>query len=505
VTCSGEEVEATVDVTMPADAPDTARTRRWLPLLIVLAAGIVIGAGITGVRKWAANRGALTPQIAALAVIPLENLSRDPEQQYFADGLTDALITDLAKLGPLRVTSRTSVMRYLGTKKSVREIGRDLNVDAVIEGTVTRAGDRVRVTAQLIQVSTDMHLWADSYEREVSHILDLQRTLATDIARRINVFVKPIDRVQVVKPEAYGLYLKGLYAFHQYTNRGWQQAIEHFKEAIANDQGFAPAYAGLADTYIVAGTYGAIPTEEALTRGKAAALKALQLDDSLARAHYALATANAWYDWDWPGAEREFRRGLELNPNDALGRNWYGGYLSLLGRHEEAIAEHQRARDLDPLSLIVNANLTRALYWARRYDDAISQARRTLELDPQFGVALFWLEGSLRHKGLLKEAVALRQSVATAEQAEKIALTFQRAGFEELLRQGGERFKKTGMLEAAARCYAQVGETDEAMALLEACAERRCTNVVSLNVEPDFDLLRSNPRFQKLVLQIWPR
>ena len=499
VTCSGEEVEATVDVTMPADAPDTARTRRWLPLLIVLAAGIVIGAGITGVRKWAANRGALTPQIAALAVIPLENLSRDPEQQYFADGLTDALITDLAKLGPLRVTSRTSVMRYLGTKKSVREIGRDLNVDAVIEGTVTRAGDRVRVTAQLIQVSTDMHLWADSYEREVSHILDLQRTLATDIARRINVFVKPIDRVQVVKPEAYGLYLKGLYAFHQYTNRGWQQAIEHFKKAIANDQDFAPAYAGLADTYIVAGAYGAIPTEEALTRGKAAATKALELDDALASAHYALATARAWYDWDWPGAEREFRRGLELNPNDALGRNWHGGYLSLLGRHDEAIAEHQRARDLDPLSLIVNANLTRALYWARRYDDAIAQARRTLELDPQFGVALFWLEGSLRHKGLLQEAVALRQSVATAEQAEKIALTFQRAGFEELLRQGGERFRKSGMLEAAARCYAQVGETDEALALLEACAERRCTNVVSLDVEPDFDMLRSNPRFQKLV------
>ena len=499
VTCSGEEVDTTVDAVVPADAPDTPRTRRWLPLLIVLAAGIVIGSGITGVRKWAANRKAPTPQITALAVIPLENLSRDPDQQYFADGLTDALITDLAKLGPLRVTSRTSVMRYLGTKKSVREIGRDLNVDAVIEGTVTRAGNRVRVTAQLIQVSTDMHLWADSYEREVSHILDLQRTLATDIARRINVFVKPIDRVQVVKPEAYGRYLKGLYAFHQYTNRGWQQAIEHFKEAIANDQDFAPAYAGLADTYIVAGAYGAIPTEEALTRGKAAATKALELDDALASAHYALATAHAWYDWDWPGAEREFRRGLELNPNDALGRNWHGGYLSLLGRHDEAIAEHQRARDLDPLSLIVNANLTRALYWARRYDDAITQARRTLELDPQFGVALFWLEGSLRHKGLLQEAVALRQSVATAEQAEKIALTFQRAGFEELLRQGGERFRKSGMLEAAARCYAQVGETDEAIALLEACAERRCTNVVSLAVEPDFDMLRSNPRFQKLV------
>jgi TolB-like protein len=495
VTCSGEEVEAAVS----ADAPRGPQGRRWLPLLVVLAAGIVIGAGITAIRKWAVNRGSPTPQIAALAVIPLENLSRDPEQQYFADGLTDALITDLANVGPLRVTSRTSVMQYLGTKKSIKEIGRELNVDAVVEGTVTRAGNRVRVTAQLIQVSTDMHLWADAYEREVSQILDLQRALATDIARRINVFVKPIDRVRVVKPEAYGLYLKGLYAFHQYTNRGWQQAIEHFKGAIGDDPGFAPAHAGLADTYIVAGTYGAIPTEEALTKGKAAALKALELDDALARAHYVLATAHTWYDWDWPGAEREFRRGLELNPNDALGRNWHSGYLSLLGRHDEAIAEQWRARDLDPLSLIVNANLTRALYWGRRYDDAIAQARRALELDPKFGVTLFWLEGALRHKGLIDEAVALRQSVATPEQAQQIAVTFHRDGFQALLRQGGERFKKTGMLETAARCYAQVGDTDEAIALLEACAERRCSNLVSLNVEPDFDVLRSNPRFQKLL------
>ena len=446
----------------------------------MLAAGIVIGAGIAGARKWVASRGSATPQIAALAVIPLENLSRDPEQQYFADGLTDALITDLAKMGPLRVTSRTSVMRYLGTKKSIKEIGRELNVDAVVEGTVTRAGDRVRVTAQLIQVSTDMHLWADTYEREVSQILDLQRVLATDIARRINVFVKPIDR----RPgrEARGVRAVSERDSTPFTNTptgAGSRPSSTSRRAIGEDPDFAPAYAGLADTYIVAGAYGAIPTEEALTRGKAAAVKALELDDALASAHYALATAHTWYDWDWPGAEREFRRGLELNPNDALGRNWHGGYLSLLGRHDEAIAEHQRARDLDPLSLIVNANLTRALYWARRYDEAIAQARRTLELDPGFGVALFWLEGSLRHKGLLDEAVALRQSVSAPEQAQKIALTFQRAGFQTLLRESGERFKKTGMLEAAARCYAQIGETDEAIALLEACAERRCSNVVS--------------------------
>jgi serine/threonine-protein kinase len=298
--------------------------------------------------------------------------------------------------------------------------------------------------------------------------------------------------------------LKGRYAFYQYTSRGWQEAIQRFTEAIENDPGFAPAHSGLAETYLVAGTYGAIPNEEALMRGKAAAAKALQLDDGLASAHYALATAHTWYDWDWAGAEREFRRGLDLNPQDALGRNWHSGYLSLLARHDEAIAEQERARELDPLSLIVNANLTRALYYARRYDEAIVQARRTLELDPNFGVALFWLEGSLRHKGLFEEAVKLRQFAAAPDRAPIIAQTFQHDGFQALLRESGEAFKKSGQLQTAARCYAQIGENAEALALLEACAKRRCSNLVSLNVEPDFDGLRGDPRFQNLVRLIGP-
>jgi TolB-like protein/DNA-binding winged helix-turn-helix (wHTH) protein/Tfp pilus assembly protein PilF len=483
-----------------------SRFRRWLSLSVTLAIGIgiAVGVGIGEARRWMANRSAAA-RISALAVMPLENLSRDPEQQYFADGLTDTLITDLVKTGTVRVASRTSVARYRGTKKSIKEIGRELNVDAVVEGTVTYSGRRVRITAQLIQVSTDMHLWADAYERDVSEILDLQRALANDIARRINVFVKPLDRGMRVNPEAYGLYLKGRYAFYEYTSRGWQQAIEHFNRALETDPSFAPAYSGLADTYVVAGAYGTIPTEEALTRGKAAAAKALALDEALASAHYVLATTHAWYDWDWVGAEREFRRGLELNPDDALGRNWYGGYLSLLGRHDEAIAEHERARLLDPLSLIVNANLTRALYWARRYDAAIVQARRTLQLDPAFGVTLFWLDGALRHKGLIREAVALRQSASSGpEQAAAIALTFQRSGFQALLRQCGETYLKSGLLETAARCYAQIDEKDTAIALLENCSRRRCSDLVSLNVEPDFDGLRDDPRFQELARKVGP-
>ena len=496
-----EELEPAVEGAPPA----RSKSRLWLAIAaaFLAAIGVAIAVDAGGVRRWIGGRPAV-PRIASLAVIPLANLSGDPEQAYFADGMTDALITDLAKMGSLRITSRTSVMRYKETKLTIKDIGRELDVDAVVEGTVTRAGSRVRITAQLIQVSTDMHLWAETYERDVSEVLELQRAVATDIARRIDAVVRPLDRPRIVQPEAYGLYLKGRYAFYQYTSRGWQSAIEHFTRAIEHDPTFASAYSGLADTYVVAGAYDAIPADEALTRGKAAAAKALELDDGLASAHYVLATVHTWFDWDWQGAEREFRRALELDPNDALGRNWHGGYLSLRRRHQEAIAEHERARDLDPRSLIVNANLARALYWARRYDEAITQARRTLELDPRFGIALFWLEGSLRHQGLLKEAVALRQQVSTPERAQLIARTFERDGFQALLRECGAAYRDSGSLVTAARCYAQSGDTGQALALLEACALRRCSSLVNAMVEPDFDVLRSELRFQQLLRKVDP-
>jgi TolB-like protein/DNA-binding winged helix-turn-helix (wHTH) protein len=498
--------EQPVQETRPQTAPRRTPIRTgWMRKSIIAAAaviaclGIVFGANVGGIGDWATSRWRSTPQISALAVLPLENLSHDPEQEYFADGITDALITDLAKISNVRVTSRTSVIRYKGTRKNIKEIGRDLHVDAIVEGTVTRAGNRMRITAQLIQVSTDMHLWAEAYERDVSEILAVQNEVATDIAQHVSTLVKPLEHAQAVNPEAYGSYLKGRYYFYQYTNVGWQQSIESFNRAIESDPNFAPAYSGLADAYIVAGAYGAIRGSEALAHGKAAAAHALELDDKLASAHYAMATAYAWYDWDWENAEKEFHRGLELDPNDALGRNWHGGYLSLRGRHDEAVDEHERARDLEPFSLIINANLARSLYWARRYDEAILQAKKTLQMDPKFGVALFWLEGSLRHKNLLQEAVALRLAISTPERAQSIRNTFQTEGFQGVLREDGESFKNSGELISAARCFAQIGERDEALSLLEDCYAHRCSSMATLKAEPDFDVLQSESRFQSLL------
>jgi TolB-like protein/DNA-binding winged helix-turn-helix (wHTH) protein/Tfp pilus assembly protein PilF len=487
---------------VPALPQTPSRSRLWLAIpaaAVVLAAAFATNLGSIRTRIMGLHPG--PPRISSIAVIPLESLSGDRDQEYFADALTDELITSLAKMGSTRIVSRSSILRYKGTKQSIPEIGRDVDADAIIEGTVTRSGNRMRITAQLIHVSTDRHLWAEAYEQNLSEVLDLQSRVATDIAHKVGIVIRPLESADTVDPQAYGLYLKGRYYFYQYSTRGWQQAIDHFQQAIAVDPNFAPASSGLADTYLVAGAYGMFNPQEALAQGKAAAQKALRLNDNLASAHYALATAYTWYDWDWANAEKEFQRALALNPDDALGRNWYGGYLSLLGHHDQALEQHQRALQLEPFSLIINANLARGLYWARRYDEAIAQARKTLDLDPSFGVALFWLEGSLRHKQMFREAVALRQAVSP-KNADAIAQQFRKEGFQGLLRGNAEDFKKAGAFVEAARCYAQIAKKDEALSLLEDCFQHRCSSMATVKAEPDFDVLRSDSRFQNLARRI---
>jgi len=469
-----------------------------LAVLVVLAIIIVSIASLA--HKWLTNRRQPPPQVSALAVIPLENLSRDPEQEYFADGMTDELITNLAKISQARVVSRTSVMHYKGSRKTLKEIARELNVDAVVEGTVQRAGDHVRIIAQLIYVSTDSHLWAESYEQDLSSILELQKDVATDIARQVSTITRPLHSTRPVNPAAYVAYLKGRYEFYRYTKEGWQKAIEYFNEAIEDDPAFAPGHVGLAASYLAGVGWEALPPEE-LPKGTAEARKALELDDQLASAHFVMAAAYS-QQWRWQDAEREFQRGLELDPNDALGRQWYSNYLLTVGRFQEAIDEQEHARAVDPLSPLINANLAKAFYYSRQFDRAITQAQETLKLDAKYHAASIFLERAYRHKGMADLAVKARLSAVDEEEAQIIERAYREAGLPGVLRAEAEAYQKAGTLFDAARCYVQIGENNLAFSLLEDYYKRRHPGLSRLKVDPDFDPVRSDARFQSLLQRV---
>src|SRR5215467_3806360 len=430
----------------PESVPPRRRlSPRIIALSVIVACmGIAIVAILGVIRTWIAPRRQSAPQISALAVIPLENLSRDPEQEYFADGMTDELITNLAKISQARITSRTSVMHYKGSRKTLKEIARELNVDAIVEGTVRRSGNRVRITAQLIQVATDSHLWAESYEQDLSGILELQKNVATDIARQVNIIVKPLRSTRPVNPASYEAYLKGRYEFYRYTKAGWLRSIEYYNQAIRGDPDFAPGHVGLAASYLAAVGWEALPAEE-LSKGKAEATKALELDDQLPSAHFVIAAAHT-EEWRWQDAENEFRWGLDLDPNDALGRQWYSNYLLMMGRFQEAIDEQEHALSLDPFSPLINANLAKAFYYARQFDRAITQAQETLKLDPKYHAAWMFLERAYRHKGMADLAVNARLSSANLEEAQTIKRAYQEAGLNGVLRAEAEEYQRTGAL-----------------------------------------------------------
>jgi TolB-like protein/DNA-binding winged helix-turn-helix (wHTH) protein/Flp pilus assembly protein TadD len=354
-------------------------------------------------------------QVQSIAVLPFENLTGGREQDYFADGMTDAVIAHLAQVRALRVISRTSVMQYKQTDKLLPRIAHDLNVDAVVEGTVVRSGDRVRVTAQLIHASTDRHLWARTYERELRNVLALQAELAGAIAQAVEAKVQPEERRRLaargtVNTDAYDAYLKGRFFWNKRSPEDLAKAVEYFQQAIERDPTYAPAYSGLSDAYRMSGQQ--VPPRECMPKAEAAARKALALDDTLAEAHASLAGVLYRYQWDWEGAEREFQRSLELDPNSAEGHRAYAIYLTTVGRNEEAVAEARRARDLSPLSTIINVELGGTLVSAGHYDDAIQQVRRVLEIDPKFGRAYMTLGAAYEGLGDRAKAVAALEKAA---------------------------------------------------------------------------------------------
>jgi TolB-like protein/Flp pilus assembly protein TadD len=450
-------------------------------------------------------------------VLPLDNLSGESSQDYFADGMTDELITDLAQISALRVISRTSAMVYKGARKPLPQIARELNVDAVVEGTVLRFGDQVRITAQLIQAADDKHLWAESYEGNVRDTLALQNKVAAAIAEQIRIKLNPqeqaaLKNARVVNPEAYESYLKGRYFWNKRTASSLKVALAYFNQAIEEDPKYAQAYSGLADTYALLGDwqYGVMTPKEALPKAEAAAMKALELDDSLSEAHNSLAFCLEGFDWDFEAAGREFRRAIELKPGYATAHHWYSWHLSLVGRNSEAIAEMRRAENLDPLSLIINADLAELLLIAHLPDESIQQSRKTIDMDSNFALAHNQLAQAYLEKHMFEEAISEIQKAiqlsggsptCTANLARAYAASGKTATADRLLNDL-KKSSASGDPHSAeiAMIYAALGNNDQAMTWLEKSYEERFNPGVLLR--PGFDPLRSDPRFQDLVHRI---
>jgi TolB-like protein/DNA-binding winged helix-turn-helix (wHTH) protein/lipoprotein NlpI len=470
------------------------------------------------VRKpWVSS--ANSEPIKSLVVLPLEDLSGEKNQDYFADGMTDELIASLAKIRQLRVISRTSAMAYKGTHKPLSEIAHDLHVDAVVEGTVLRAGNRVRITAELVQVSTDRHLWAETYESELGNILTLQSQVASAIVNEIRVNLTPEEQKRLATPrlvnaQAYEDYLKGRYYWNKRSEEGLTKAVEYYQRAAEKDPQYALAYAGLADCYDLLGStiIGAMSTTEAAPKAKAAALNALAIDPSLVDAEITLASIKLNYDWDWQGAENGFKHTIELNPDQATAHQRYSLYLTAMGRSQESLAEIKRAHDLDPLSLSINFSVAWRLYLARQYDQAIQQSRSTIDLDPNFVLAHLVLGQAYEQKGEFEMAIAELKKAASISPNSPLMLgalghAYAMAGDtadaekvrDDLVRRSNHQYVSPFY---AALIFAGLKENEKALDWLDQAYQDRSNPLIFLKVDPELDPLRTNPRFQDLQRRI---
>jgi TolB-like protein/DNA-binding winged helix-turn-helix (wHTH) protein/Tfp pilus assembly protein PilF len=498
----------------------TYARRKWLtlPRVVLTASILVLGilSGLTvhyvrGMDAVKVSRG----RGLAIVVLPLENLSGDKEQDYFADGMTDDLIANLAKIRSLRVVSRSTAMAYKNTNKPLSEIARELHVDAVVEGTVLRAGNRVRITAELVQVSTDHHLWADTYESQMGDVLTLQNRVTSAIVNEIRINLTPEDKERLAKkpavnPEAYEDYLKGRYYWNKRSDEGFNKAIGYFEEATRIDPQYALAYAGLADCYGIVGAtiFGNSPTSEVAPKAKAAATRALELDPTLAEAETSLATIKFNYDWDWTGAADGFKRAIEMNPSYATAYQRYSLYLIAMGRFGESFEQINKARDLDPLSISINSSLGWRLYFARQYDRAIDQLRNTLDMDPSNELPHLYLGQAYEQKG--EYTLAVRELRKAADIAHETPLMIsalarayalsgnkQEAGklLSGLIAQSRDRYVSPFYI---AIVYAGLGQNELAMDWLEKAYADRSNGLVFIRVDPELDTLRSNPRFVAL-------
>jgi TolB-like protein/DNA-binding winged helix-turn-helix (wHTH) protein/Flp pilus assembly protein TadD len=491
---------------------------------IVLLAGVGLILSVAGSREWffalfrstrnASVAVASAKPLRSIAVLPLQNLSNNPEEDYFADGMTDELTTDLAQFGSLRVISRTSAIHYKGAGKTAPEIGRELGVDTLIEGTVQRVGNRVRIRVQLIDSASDRHLWARSYDHELKDVLVLQSSAARDIAEEVQgkvAFPQADARainVHPVEPDAYEAYLKGRYFWNRRTEEGLKKSIDYFQQAISRDPKFAAAYAGLADSYSILGS-DVLPAGVASSKAHVAANRALQLDPTIAEGHAELGLVEFYYDWNWTGSEQEFRRAIELNPNYATAHQWYSYYLAAMGRSAEALEEARRAQQIDPLSLSINTTLAGRYRDLRQYDQAIDLSRRTLEMDPNFVPAHIALGAAYEEQEIWRQAIGEYQKAVQLSQNSPPALASLGYAYALAGNQDDARKVIAALREASKRRYvsafdmaivfAGVGDRDSAFGWLEKAYAERESQMPFLSVSRRLDRLRPDPRFANLL------
>ena len=460
-----------------------------------------------------ATTASLSPS-QRIAVLPLSNISPNPSDEYFADGMTDELIATLSKLSGLGVIARTSILRYKGLTKTVAEIGKELDVATVLEGSVRIAGKKIRITAQLIDTTTEEHVWSEVYDRELEDIFAIQSDIARRIAQALQVKILKeegtrIETKATEKPEAYKLYLKGRLLLNARTEKSLQQAVETFEQALEKDPNYELAYTGLADAHAVLALLEFVPPKQAFPRAKAAAEKALELDKDLAEAHTSLGVVKFQYDWDPDGAEKEFKKAIELSPNHAPAHQFYADCLKASGRFDEALAQMKQASRLDPMSLSINTGIGHVLYLSRNYDRAIEQYRETVKLDPNFLQARLWFGRPFLQKGMYKEALAElteaaklsgNSTVSLATLGQAYAAAGDRKQAQKILDRLKDRSKKQYVPSYwIALLYVSLADKRQAFEWLDRAFEERSSWLAWIKVEPRFDPIRSDPRFATLL------
>jgi TolB-like protein/DNA-binding winged helix-turn-helix (wHTH) protein/Flp pilus assembly protein TadD len=527
VTGSDTAPEAVTEAPRPSVREDAAaRLPRWRALGILTLATVIVAIVGWGVYvRW--FEGKVRPLGSGgrvmLAVLPFENFTGDSSEDYFSDGLTEEMIGQLGNLDPahLGVIARTSVMHYKHSQESIPAIGRDLGIQYVIEGSVRRDAKRVRITVQLIQVKDQSHLWARQYDRDLGHLLELQEEVAREVANEIEFSLsgrRPIEPRQAAAPvrgansyETYDLYLKGRYFWNKRTAEGFRQAADYFQQAIDRDSNFGRAYAGLADTFTLMSTWYMGPQNELMPKAKATALRALELDESLADAHASLALIKENYDYDWPGAEKEFRRAIELDPQYATAHQWYAEFLSWQGRFPEAFAESEQARQLDPISLIIATDRASILYESRQYESALKQWRSVLDLDPNYDRAEDLMIPAYLQLGRYDDAIKVIDRWEAAGEGPWMwgwkAAVYARAGHPDEARRALAKLEQSSGSPANRDAslliaYSGTGQKERALALLQQMYAEHSNAVVKIKVDPMFDPLRSDPRFKDLLLRL---